>query len=96
MNSSTIKVNCVRLAEGDTLFDTRNAVRNACACSLMKDFVLKLILKVVDCFTEVVDLAVFIACSTNVFDSVTEVEVQSLVSDEVPRLNGSSSVVVGA
>ena len=62
----------------------------------MKDFVFKLILKVVDCFTEVVDLAVFKASPGDIFDSVTEVEVQSLVADEVPRLNGSSSVVVGA
>jgi hypothetical protein len=50
----------------------------------------------VDSFTEVVTAAVFVTCSADIFDSVTKVEVQSLVSDKIPNLDRTSSIVVGS
>ena len=49
-----------------------------------------------DSFTEVITTAVFVTCSADIFDCVTKVEVQSLVSDEIPNLDRTSSIVVGS
>jgi hypothetical protein len=40
--------------------------------------------------------AVFIASTADIFDGIAKMEVQSLISDEVPNLNGSSLVVGGS
>ena len=36
------------------------------------------------------------ACTTDVLDGIAEVVVQSLVSDEVPNFNLSTSIIFGA
>jgi hypothetical protein len=41
----------------------------------------------VDCFGEVFNGRIFMASSADVLDGIAKVEVQSLVSDEVPDLN---------
>jgi len=50
----------------------------------------------VDCFAEVSLAVILVTCSADVFNSIAKMEIQSLVSDEVPRLDVSPSVVGGA
>jgi hypothetical protein len=55
----------------------------------------KFVLEVVDCFPEVFYFAVFVASTADVLNGIAKVEVQPLITDEIPDLYGSSSVVVG-
>jgi len=50
----------------------------------------------VDSFSQISDAVILKPCSADILDRVAKVEVQSLVSDEVPNLNGASLVVTGA
>jgi hypothetical protein len=53
-------------------------------------------LKVVDCFLEVFDFGLFVSRSADILDSITKVEVQALVADEIPNLDATTLVVRGA
>jgi hypothetical protein len=53
----------------------------------MNDFAFKLILKIVDCFLKIFYFAVFIASTADIFEGIAKMEVQSLISDEIPNLN---------
>jgi len=38
-------------------------------------------------------LAILVTCSANVLDSITEMEIQSLVSNKIPNIDRSSLVI---
>ena len=40
-------------------------------------------------------LAIFITCPADVLDSITEMEIQSLVSNKIPNIAGTSLIVGG-
>jgi hypothetical protein len=54
----------------------------------------KFVLKVVDSFLQVLDPALFVTGSADVLDGIAEVEVEPLISDEIPDLDPTSPVVI--
>lgn len=54
---------------------------------------LKFVLQIVDGLLQIVNLGVFVTCSADVLDCIAEVEVKTLVTDEVPDLDLASTIV---
>ena len=49
-----------------------------------------------DSFAKVCNSVIFVTSTADVFNGVTQVETQSLVSDEIPNLDRTSSIVAGS